>query len=157
MWLSEAIHVSYVRPRYFTPGTSWIYRPRLSSPVFGVALRIILAHTCLLCTSPRLKLQPYCMQLSLDMLSPHKWSGLKTCKVWVRCNQVSLCAILGFHSRFIADSSSAVRLATLRPLRKQMAEALTEASRKTCLMPRERVLASQQAPPTLQDWVCSNP
>ena len=35
----------YTRPRYFTLGTSWIYRPRLSSPIFGVALRIILAHT----------------------------------------------------------------------------------------------------------------
>ena len=33
------------RLRYLTLGTSWIYRPRLSSPTFGVALRIILAHT----------------------------------------------------------------------------------------------------------------
>ena len=33
----------YTRPRYYTLGTSWIYRPRLSSPVFRVALRIILA------------------------------------------------------------------------------------------------------------------
>ena len=35
----------YNRPRYFTLGTSWIYRPRLSSPIFEVALQIILAHT----------------------------------------------------------------------------------------------------------------
>ena len=35
----------YTRPRYFTLGTSWIYKPRSSSPIFGVALRIILAHT----------------------------------------------------------------------------------------------------------------
>ena len=35
----------YTRPRYFTLGTSWIYRPRLSSPIFGVALRIILTRT----------------------------------------------------------------------------------------------------------------
>ena len=35
----------YTRPRYLTLGTSWIYRPRLSSPIFGVALRIILAQT----------------------------------------------------------------------------------------------------------------
>ena len=34
----------YTRPRYLTLGTSWIYRPRLSSPIFGVALRIILAQ-----------------------------------------------------------------------------------------------------------------
>ena len=33
------------RPRYLTLGTSWIYRPRLSSPIFGVALRIILAQS----------------------------------------------------------------------------------------------------------------
>ena len=37
----------YTRPRYLTLGTSWIYRPRLSSPIFGVALRIILAQTAL--------------------------------------------------------------------------------------------------------------
>ena len=131
MWLGEAIHVSYVRPRYFTLGTSWIYRPCLSSPVFRVTLWIILAHTCLLCTPPRLNLQPYCMQLSLDMLSPHKLSGLKTCKVWVLCNQFSLGAILIFHSRLIADSSSAVRLAKVKITDKQIAEALMEALRKT--------------------------
>ena len=38
----------YTRPRYFTLRTSWIYRPRTSSPIFGVALRIILAQNCYL-------------------------------------------------------------------------------------------------------------
>ena len=35
----------YTRPRYFTLGTSWIYRPRFTSPIFVVALWIILAQT----------------------------------------------------------------------------------------------------------------
>ena len=35
----------YTRPCYCTLGTSWIYRPCLSSPIFGVAPRIILAQS----------------------------------------------------------------------------------------------------------------
>ena len=41
----RATTVAHTRPRYFTPKTFWIYRPRLSSHIFGVALRIILAQT----------------------------------------------------------------------------------------------------------------
>ena len=37
--------MNYTGPQYCILGTSWIYRPRLSSLIFGVALRIILAQT----------------------------------------------------------------------------------------------------------------
>ena len=46
----------YTRPRLFTLRTSWTYRPRLSSPIFGVALRIILTQTSSYCNIEHLNL-----------------------------------------------------------------------------------------------------